>query len=204
MYFMVKINTEIYPLPPKTINNKKEEKTKLLFYEKMLQTIFVYIFQCNCSCKNDYVNWTPASVAQRKILTKMANIRKYQKVYAVFNHQFVDIHRTNKYTENMLGSCSILSLKTLFNFISHCISILYIESACVSLERNGATAILHLHSQEANFLMKSNYIMRPNTKLFDIFASFHFILNDPRILYFSISVYITMTSGRIDEMVTLS
>ena len=39
--------------------------------EEMLQMIFVYIFACNRTRKNDYVNGMPENVESRWILTKI-------------------------------------------------------------------------------------------------------------------------------------
>ena len=44
-------------------------------------------------------------------------------ILAVINHKSIDIQHTKRKAENILSSCSLLVLKTLFYFISQCISV---------------------------------------------------------------------------------
>ena len=53
-------------------------------------------------------------------------------IFAVINHQYMDINHTKKQTENIPRSCSYLLLKTLFYFISQCTSGPYLESGLVN------------------------------------------------------------------------
>ena len=52
--------------------------------------------------------------------------------------------------------------------------------ACANKIRSWTTAILHLFSQDTDFLMKV-IVKCVNIKLWDILGCFHYILNAPRI-----------------------
>ena len=87
-------------------------------------------------------------------------------------------YHTKKQIENIPLSYSYLFLKTLFYFISQCTSAPYLESGLCKSE-SWPTALLHLFSQERDFLMK--VIMKcVNIKLWDTLGCFHNILNAPR------------------------
>ena len=55
------------------------------------------------------------------------------KIFAVINHQYIDIYHTRKQAENILSSCSYLFLKTLFYFILQCTSLPYLRSGLCKL-----------------------------------------------------------------------
>ena len=57
------------------------------------------------------------------------------KIFAVINHQYMDIYHTKKQSENIPRSCSFLLLKTLFYFISQCTSAPYFESGLSILDK---------------------------------------------------------------------
>ena len=57
------------------------------------------------------------------------------KIFAVVNHQYMDIYCTEKQTENIPRSCSYLFLKTLFYIISQCTSAPYLESGLCKLDK---------------------------------------------------------------------
>ena len=56
-------------------------------------------------------------------------------IFAVINHQYMDINHTKKQTENIPCSCSYLLLKTLFYFNSQCTSGPYLESGLCKLDK---------------------------------------------------------------------
>ena len=66
----------------------------------------------------------------------------------------MDIYHTKKQIENISRSCSYLLLKTLFYFISQCISAPYLESGLCKFNKELASAILHSFSPETDLLMK--------------------------------------------------
>ena len=54
-------------------------------------------------------------------------------IFAIINHQYIDIHHTKKQGVNVLSSRSFLFLKAVFYFISQCITVPYIESGLCEL-----------------------------------------------------------------------
>ena len=79
----------------------------------------------------------------------------------------MDTYHTKKRTENIPRSCSYLLFKTLFNFISQCTSVPYLESGFCKLDKKLDNCnFLHLFTQETDLLIK--VIMKcVNIKLWD-------------------------------------
>ena len=55
------------------------------------------------------------------------------KIFAGITHQNMDIYHAKKQIGNIPHSCSYLLLKTLFNFISQCTLVPYLESGSCKL-----------------------------------------------------------------------
>ena len=89
--------------------------------------------------KTTLSNGMPENVASRRILTKwqpqyFKEYKAISKIFAIINHQYMDIYHTKKQTENISRSCSYLLLKTLFHFISQCSSDPYLEIGFCKLD----------------------------------------------------------------------
>ena len=107
--------------------------------QKKCYKCFSYTFLlCNRTRKNDYVIGKSENVASRRILTKMQpqfiiEYKAISKIFAVINHQYMDIYHTKKQTVNTPRSYSYLLLKALFYFIAQCTSVPYLESGLCNI-----------------------------------------------------------------------
>ena len=63
------------------------------------------------------------------------NIQQYQRFFAVINNRNTAIHHMEEQAENVLSSCFICFLITLFHFLSQCISVPYLESDLCQLAK---------------------------------------------------------------------
>ena len=78
-------------------------------------------------------------------------------MFAVINHQYIDIYHTKKQTENIPCSCSYLPLKTLFYFISQCTSVPELESDLCELDKKPDNCNFTFTKTRNRYFIESNY-----------------------------------------------
>ena len=100
--------------------------------------------------------WQPHYFVEYKAISKM---------FAVINHQYFNIHNTKKKAENILRSCSFLSLKI----------IVYFSILSVNYKMSCSAATLNMHSNDA----ASHFFMKVIKMCANLLTCFHYILNPP-------------------------
>ena len=128
---------------------------------------FLVIFIIQMTHLDEFYEWKQIQKFQkgvyylnaRRILTKLAapfvEYKAIAKVFAVDNHQYIHHHR-KKQANNILSSCSLLFLKTLYHFISQSIQYSILKVACVNWEMSYTRQLQSsiLQRQEADILWK--------------------------------------------------